>query len=194
MYWILSVMSLIMISFFSQLTQGIHFTQCQIYTNLTENIYMSQKFLAVSRGIHESILGLHFSYKTSVLAGFSWSHSDDFNSMQSKLAATNHNVCYNISVIAWWSVLLMEETGVPKENQRPVARHWRTLSHKWAGFEFITLVVIGTDCTGSCKSNYHMNTSTTAPISHMELLWVVFNMQRAWHFTNTRHIWYVPCN
>ena len=23
----------------------------------------------------------------------------------------------------------------------------------WAGFEFITLVVIGTDCTGSCKSN-----------------------------------------
>ena len=31
----------------------------------------------------------------------------------------------------------------------------------WAGFELTTLVVIGTDCTGSCKSNYH--TTTTAP-------------------------------
>jgi len=24
----------------------------------------------------------------------------------------------------------------------------------WAGFELVTLVVIGTDCTGSCRSNY----------------------------------------
>jgi hypothetical protein len=28
-------------------------------------------------------------------------------------------------------------------------------------FEYTTLVVIGTDCTGNCKSNYH--TITTAP-------------------------------
>ena len=26
----------------------------------------------------------------------------------------------------------------------------------WAGFELTTLVMIGTDFTGSCKSNYHM--------------------------------------
>jgi len=32
----------------------------------------------------------------------------------------------------------------------------------WAGFELTTLVVIGTDCTCSCKSNYHMITTTTA--------------------------------
>ena len=32
----------------------------------------------------------------------------------------------NISVISWWSVLLVEETG---KKQRPVARHWQTLSH-----------------------------------------------------------------
>jgi hypothetical protein len=25
----------------------------------------------------------------------------------------------------------------------------------WTGFKLTTLVVIGTDCTGSCKSNYH---------------------------------------
>jgi hypothetical protein len=31
------------------------------------------------------------------------------------------------------------------------------------GFELTTLVVIGTDCTGSLKSNYHMITTMTAP-------------------------------
>jgi hypothetical protein len=35
----------------------------------------------------------------------------------------------NISVISWWSVLLVEETGGPGENHRPVASHWQTLSH-----------------------------------------------------------------
>ena len=30
----------------------------------------------------------------------------------------------NISVISWWSVLLMEETGVPRENHhQPAASH-----------------------------------------------------------------------
>jgi len=32
----------------------------------------------------------------------------------------------NISVISWWSVLLVEETG---ENHWPAACHWYTLSH-----------------------------------------------------------------
>jgi len=39
-------------------------------------------------------------------------------------------------------------------NHRPAASHWQALSHKcsieytspWAGFELITLVVIGTKC------------------------------------------------
>ena len=33
----------------------------------------------------------------------------------------------------------------------------------WTGFEFTTLVVIGTDCTGSYNSNYHTITTTTVP-------------------------------
>ena len=40
------------------------------------------------------------------------------------------------------SVLLVEETGVP-------------VQPAWVGFELTTLVVIGTNCIGSCKSNYH---------------------------------------
>ena len=35
----------------------------------------------------------------------------------------------NISVISWRPVLLVEETGVHRENHRPVTSHWRTLSH-----------------------------------------------------------------
>ena len=67
----------------------------------------------------------------------------------------------NISVISWRSVLLVEDAGVPGESHRPVASHWQTLPHKccieytspWTGFKLTTLVVIGTDCIGSCKSN-----------------------------------------
>jgi hypothetical protein len=34
------------------------------------------------------------------------------------------NVIFNnISAISWWSTLLVEETGVPGENHRPVASH-----------------------------------------------------------------------
>ena len=29
----------------------------------------------------------------------------------------------NISSVSWWSVLLVEETGGPEENQRPVVSH-----------------------------------------------------------------------
>ena len=35
----------------------------------------------------------------------------------------------------------------------------------WAGFEHTTLEVIGTACIGSCKSNYHTITTTTAPFN-----------------------------
>ena len=31
------------------------------------------------------------------------------------------------------------------------------------GFELTTVMVIGTDCTGSCKSNYHTISTTTVP-------------------------------
>ena len=38
------------------------------------------------------------------------------------------NATYNISVISWRSVLLMEDTEVNGENHRPVESHWQTLS------------------------------------------------------------------
>jgi len=35
----------------------------------------------------------------------------------------------NLSVISWRSILLKEETRGPRENHRPVACYWQTLSH-----------------------------------------------------------------
>jgi hypothetical protein len=35
----------------------------------------------------------------------------------------------NISVISWRRVLLVDETGILRENHRPVASHLQTLSH-----------------------------------------------------------------
>jgi hypothetical protein len=35
----------------------------------------------------------------------------------------------NISVISWWSVLLVEEPGVPGEKYRPAASNWQALSN-----------------------------------------------------------------
>ena len=72
----------------------------------------------------------------------------------------------NISVILQRSVLLVEETGVLGEN-RAVASHWQfyhimLYTSPWSGFE-LTSVVIGMDCIGSCKSNYHVIMATTAP-------------------------------
>jgi hypothetical protein len=34
----------------------------------------------------------------------------------------------------------------------------------WARFELTMLVVVGTDCTGNCKSNYHTIMTMTSPV------------------------------
>ena len=78
----------------------------------------------------------------------------------------------NISVISWQSVLLVEETGVLRENHWPVASHWQTLPHNVVSkthrheqdSNSQLIVVIGTDCVGSCESNYHTITITTPPV------------------------------
>ena len=42
-----------------------------------------------------------------------------------------------------------------------------SLNHPTSGFELTTLVVIGTDCIGSCKSNHHTIKTMTVPNSNV---------------------------
>ena len=91
----------------------------------------------------------------------------------------------NISVISWRSVLLVEETGVPGENYRPDQLYHILLHqvHLAMSGILITLVVISTDCTVSCKSHDH---------DHGRLLMsMVINTTILW--TNPNHVCLFGC-
>ena len=70
---------------------------------------------------------------------------------------------------------MVDETGAHGENHQPTS-HWKTLAHNVvpstphiSGIETrCELVVIGTDCIDSCKSNYHAMTTTKASTDNYE--------------------------
>ena len=69
----------------------------------------------------------------------------------------------NISVISWWSVLLDKTNDLSQVIDKLNHKMWYI--SPWSRFELTTLVMIGTDCIGSCKYNYHTITAMTSPFS-----------------------------
>jgi len=68
--------------------------------------------------------------------------SFDWNFKRFRLVVFNATF-NNITVISWLWVLLVEETGVPGENHRPVASHWQTLSlskEKWITCQRLVII------------------------------------------------------
>jgi hypothetical protein len=69
----------------------------------------------------------------------------------------------NFWVISWRSVFIGEWNQSIRRNPDFIA--WCCIEYTLPRerFELTELVVIGTDCIGSCKSNHHTITTTTAP-------------------------------
>jgi hypothetical protein len=88
--------------------------------------------------------------------------------------ATFNNI--SVTCILWWSVLLLEETSdLPQVTDKlyHIMLYWTHLA--WVGFKLMPLVVIGTDCIGRCKSNYHTIMATTILIKYKVLTDIIVN-------------------
>jgi hypothetical protein len=91
-----------------------------------------------------------------------------------------------ILAILWRSVLVVEEHGVPGENQQLAASQWQSAIHnvisstpRLIGFQ-TTVVLICTDCICKCKSTYHTITTTTVPMYKDVFLKFVNSSQYLW--------------
>jgi hypothetical protein len=96
---------------------------CQSYSSNKDYLINYSQWIHLAGNCHRwSIIGRcwyndHRSwkrYRFPSLVTYGASSSNNFNIRQSN---------------SWCSVLLVEETRVPGENNRPVASHWQNLSH-----------------------------------------------------------------
>jgi hypothetical protein len=78
---------------------------------------------------------------------------------------------YRGSQFHWWRKLeeLVKTTDLSQVIDKLC--HIMLYTSPWSRFELPTSVVIGTDCIGSCKSNYHTIMATAAPTRNVNIYW-----------------------